>query len=207
MKQSFTILCIYIFLLSPLTVSSQLFHGGVFGGVIASQIDGDYFAGYHKLGVCGGTYINMRLPGIWGTQMELHYTQKGAASYSEEPSIHKVSLHYVEIPLLFHAYITDNVFSEIGLSAGYLMHTSGRDDGGSLQPLNEYKKQDYNFLLGLNYSFLDYFIIQFRYAYSLTPVREHNTGRYRGFIPDVLNLKDGDYNNLLSLSIYYQLSR
>lgn len=189
------------------TASPQLFQGGICGGLVGSQIDGDYLSGYHKLGITAGTYINTRLNPRMAIQLELKYIQKGVASYSQQPSIFLVSLHYVEIPVLAQLAVTEKISVEMGASMSYLMGLSGRDAGGSLEPLNAYAKQDYNVLLGISYQISNKLIGNFRYAYSLVPVREHNTGRYRGFIPDVLNLKDGDYNNLITLSLYYQIAQ
>ena len=37
--------------------SAQYFDGGIIGGLSASQIDGDSFAGYKKVGLLGGAWV------------------------------------------------------------------------------------------------------------------------------------------------------
>jgi len=56
----------------------QNFEGGVLLGLTASQIDGDNYRGYNKVGLQGGGWVRRMFTYTVGGQMELRYVQKGA---------------------------------------------------------------------------------------------------------------------------------
>lgn len=72
---------IFIFLgiiFSPLLLQSQNFKGGLIGGLTASQVDGDSYAGFDKLGIHGGVFVNTGFSELWGFQLEIKYAGRGA---------------------------------------------------------------------------------------------------------------------------------
>lgn len=204
-----TIFSVFLFLIS-FESKSQVFDGGLAGGFNFSQIDGDRLSGYDKLGFNAGAFVRIPLGSVFTGQMEIKYNNKGAARWGDviNPSIYKVALHYVDIPLLIQPWFTDDLFADIGASAGYLLGAKYVDAAGELpdNPKNLYKDWDINFIVGLNYLITEEIGANIRWYYSLMPAYEKNTGIYQGRIAEIIGLEDGYYNNFLSFSVYLKLN-
>ncbi len=180
---------------------AQPFNGGFFAGVSASQVDGDTYAGYNKLGLTAGAYITRKINRQTGWKAELRYIQKGAYNKGPEqnPSLYKLTLHYVEIPLMFQYFLNDHVIFEAGLAPEvYLFHKEENEDG-------ELREEDYppfhRFGLGadagVSYKFNRHIIAGARYSYSILPIRQHASGQ-------TYLLNRGQYSNVLSFTLYYE---
>ena len=53
------------------------FDGGPVAGINASQVQGDDYTGFNKLGLSGGAFIDIRNPeNYWGVRLEMHYAEK-----------------------------------------------------------------------------------------------------------------------------------
>ena len=63
---------------------SQTFGGGIFGGLSASQLEGDNWGGYNKAGLTFGIYTYTKLNKYVDAQLELKYVQKGRRSNSDD---------------------------------------------------------------------------------------------------------------------------
>ncbi|MEM6697615.1 MAG: hypothetical protein AAF806_16255 [Bacteroidota bacterium] len=82
----------------------QRFHAGIITGVNLSQIDGDDYSGYDKLGIMGGlqgiALLNRRTKLV----TELLYSSKGSRVENElifQPQKNRVlAVNYAEVPIL-----------------------------------------------------------------------------------------------------------
>ncbi len=85
-------------------VPSMHIRGGVIFGINASQIDGDDYAGYHKVGLNLGFYGSIPVSKVFFFSTEILYSQKGSKSptYEGLPLEYQINLQYAEIPVLFH---------------------------------------------------------------------------------------------------------
>ena len=64
---------------------------------------------------------------------------------------------------------------------------------------------DLSWLLGFNYKITDNFIVNIRYSYSLFSIRDYeNIDANYGIIAQIFGYTNGDYNNFLTMGIYYQ---
>ena len=193
---------VYIALLSlsPLMLTAQPFEGGFFAGVSASQVDGDTYSGFDKLGLTGGAYIARDISRNSNWKAELRYIQRGSykKNTEQDPTLYKLTLHYVEIPLIYQYSVNKKVKPDGGLSPEvYLFHKEENEYG-------ELRAEDYpafhrfglgaNF--GANYYITDRLIAGIRYTYSIIPIREHASGQ-------TYMLNRGQYSNVLSFSFYY----
>ena len=70
-------LVIVLFIIPVMTLA-QRFKGGVLLGICASQVDGDTYGGFDKVGLQGGVFVNTKFTKYWGAQMEIQYNAKGA---------------------------------------------------------------------------------------------------------------------------------
>lgn len=204
-------LCIIVLLTLPLLVSAQRFKGGIIGGITASQVDGDQLAGFNKLGLTYGVYTNTFISDNWRTQLELKCSGRGAfgnRGTKDNPDLYQLNLHYVEMPLSLATGISSKIAVEAGLAFAYLMNFSLYDSHGKV-PASEftqqYKSTDYNFFSGASYILNEKTELNIRYSYSMFPIRKRDFGYYYGYLARLLGYRDGDYNNFLSISIYYHL--
>ena len=68
----------FIFFISSFSLHAQRFNAGVMLGGDVSQVDGDTYEGYHKVGFLGGAYVLLQVSPHSSFQMELEYIQKGS---------------------------------------------------------------------------------------------------------------------------------
>jgi len=139
---------------------AQRFEGALVAGFNASQIDGDNYWGYDKLGLTGGLKMSYQISNAWYASMEMLYSQRGSQSkfnsFSTVP-IHRINLQYIELPVM--ASYKDwwiegedyfKVNAEAGLSYAYLFDSTVSEGGFSL-PLSDFVTTDISFLLGAHY--------------------------------------------------------
>lgn len=182
---------------------AQPFEGGFFAGLTASQVDGDTYSGFDKAGLTAGAYITGEISRNSNWKAELRYAQKGAYKKSTEQdlSLYKLIIHYVEIPLLYQYWLNENIVLEGGVSPDiYLGHKEETENG----IIPEEDGPNYHlFSIGANagaaYKITDHIIAGARYTYSIIPIRDHASGQ-------TYLLNRGQYNNVLSFSIYYHFN-
>ena len=64
--------------MSSLSLSGQTFKAGLLAGLSGSQIEGDGYGGYNKLGFIAGGFSNVDLNEKWSTQIEIYFINKGS---------------------------------------------------------------------------------------------------------------------------------
>jgi opacity protein-like surface antigen len=199
---------LYFLFFSPL--SAQRFQGGVFAGLTASQVDGDSHAGFDKLGLQGGVFVNTRFNHNFGARLEIRYAGKGARkpTSSDDTEVYKLALHYIDLPLMATYTFKKKVIFDLGIVPGYLFAKNGEDNGGRLPDefLIEFKKIDIAWMVGVNYKITKNIIVNVRYSYSLLPINDnvHAISNY-GPIGNLFGYNTGDYNNYLTFGLYYQI--
>jgi hypothetical protein len=206
------ILIIFFF---PITVFSQDFKAGAVGGVVFSQVDGDNYGGYNKLGVTGGLYVARSFSDVWQGQFEIVYKQKGSRYMGkkliDETTRYYLDLNYIEIPLLVQLKAQPFSF-EAGVAFGTLIRSSERDALGDISeifpdlyiPFEDYEWSSFT---GVNYHFFDNMYANIRWAYSINRVRKAYGGKYDDqVLPYWGQGKLGQYNHYISLSIYYEFN-
>ena len=208
MKNSLIIIILFL----PQVIFAQRFNGGILLGVTASQVDGDSYSGFDKVGLQGGVFVNTFLSRNAGLQMEIKYVGRGARKKTSETDteIYKLTLHYIDIPVFFQYEVQKRIILEAGIITGYLFAASGEDNGGKLDKdyLVDFKKFDLDWSLGLRYRFNENVSAGIRYSYSLFSIRDYvNSDANYGVIANLFGYTTGDYNNYLSFGIYYQFNR
>ena len=176
---------------------SQQFEGGFFGGFSASQIDGDLFSGYNKIGITAGAYITRKINRNFNLKTEIRFIQKGAFKRNTEndPTLFKTSLQYAEVPILLQYFHNKKLFFEAGLVPEVLLTDKEEDQDGliSYEPYNRFSLEG---TAGIGYFFNNNLALGARHNYSLLPVRDHASGQS-------LRLNRGQYNSVISFSLYY----
>ena len=196
------IFILVFYLLLPLCSYSQYFDGGVVAGLSASQVDGDTYWGFNKLGLLGGGWVRWMFTDNVSGQLEVRYIMKGAYEADKENNYYyKLALHYADVPLMINYHYRKRVQFQLGLSPEFLVFNEEYDaNGPTPEDAPDFHTLNLSAIAGIGYVFLERFIANARYNYSVIPIREHASGQ-------VYLLNRGQYNNVLTFSIYYQISK
>ncbi len=193
-----------LFILITLLISqlgfAQTFGGGIFGGLSASQLDGDRSGGYHKAGLSFGIYTNAKINKYIDAQMELKYIQKGSKWESEDQSVFYLSkLNYIELPLFLKYNFLNKFSANIGLAVGYLQKSTENKDRIGDEPADPpFDEFEFSGLAGIEYKIIENLFFNVRFNYSILPIRDHPGNQ-------VYFLDRGQYNNALTFAVYYQI--
>jgi|WetSurMetagenome_2_1015567.scaffolds.fasta_scaffold74927_3 hypothetical protein len=192
------------------TLNAQPFHGGIMIGFTASQVDGDSYAGYNKLGLLGGAFISTSLTRLFDARLEIRYAARGAVNPASKDNtgFYKLGLHYIDLPLLASVRIKQIGAIELGLVPGYLFAAQGRDDDGKLPGdyLVSFRKFDLGTLVGVKINITPKITLNFRYSYSIFSIRDlESAGAYYSWFGKLFGHSRGDFNNYLTSGINYLL--
>ncbi len=160
-KKYISCLALCLFILG--TSYAQRFSAGAVLGINASQIDGDAYAGFHKIGIVGGLQAFVAIKEKLDVGIELRYNQLGSRSVpNNQNSINpfNATFNYAEIPVTINYkdwYIEDENYYRIhfhaGLAYGRLISTK-LDSEDSFDQLKDYFNDNYfGALAGVTYFF------------------------------------------------------
>jgi len=172
---------------------SQGFKGGLFAGMTASQVDGDQWAGYSKVGLQMGVYSRYLFNDSWSLVTELKYIQKGSIHTEKDNpyAYFRIKLNYIEIPVLLNFQLNNRFVFGAGLSYGYLLNAKVDDASGSVpEEQLAYRNLDINALTQVKYLLNERIWIDLKFAYSVI------------YITDV---SPRQFNNLISLGFGYEI--
>jgi len=202
---------LFIALLSfGLMASAQTFKSGAILGLNASQVEGDGFGGYNKVGLIIGGFTNTQLSEKWSAQFEIYYTNKGSRKNANPDrgdfSSLKVTLDYIEIPVALRYHYKKFLF-EGGLYFGRLINDNIENEFGQLPTQSTpFKSYDFGAFLGFYYQLNDHFVFNLRSKNSVLPIRDfdnldQNIGIYNRLF------SRGWYNVELNFSVRYQFGK
>lgn len=202
------LLIIAFVILFTLSGKAQGFKAGAIAGAVFSQFEGDTYGGFNKIGIVGGLYVNRWFNDVWAAQFEIVYKQKGSRHSPNESkndyTLYKLNLNYMEVPLLAKLKVNDFMF-EAGGAFGVLIHSSEENEDGTLNFTYPFEDYEMSGIVGINYNFHPRMLVNLRWSYGFTRAR-------RGVYdiqprPQWVNLKIGEYNHSVSLSVYYEFGR
>lgn len=218
MKRFFLNIAILVFFTYNIS-HCQNFYGGISGGIVFSQVDGDTYGGYHKLSPLGGVYVRNTLGNNWEFSLGMEYKRKGSKEvqrnewgdlvlfysinldYIEVPVIFSKKIEKIEIPGLFKYKFSKDLFIDLGLSYGYLIKGFEEDMTGPLNPEygRPFKKYEIAHQMGITYRFSKKMFFTWRFSYTnfMLPVRNHPGGQTYWF-------NRGQYNQNQSLILRYE---
>ena len=188
----------------------QRFEGGILAGFNATQVEGDYFKGFNKPGILGGFFVQTDIAPAIFAGMEIKYSQKGSRKRikpkNPDPEKYIMRLGYVDVPLFAGFRTNDRGAVLAGVSAGYLIHAMEYDEYGEFPPEDQhpFKNLDLQPFLGFQFNMLDQMKLDLRFALSVLPIRGQPGD-------DSLDYswywRDNQFNHVISLALYYNLSR
>jgi hypothetical protein len=195
----------------------RTFYAGVLAGANFTQVDGDDFRGYHKVGVNVGGIAYARLADHLAASMEILFSQKGAkgnlptgllanidgSSIKQSVTMnnYRLNLNYAEVPILINYF--DKRKSHFGGGFSYSQLVSSTEkfttDVPLNPPYNQYdypmKKMDINMVLSGNLHLWHGIFLNLRFQYSLLTIRskvDANLGR-----------SNQQYNKYFTLRLMY----
>ena len=183
----------------------RFFFGGINLGGNFSQVDGDGYAGYHKVGFRGGAQVFGRVAPNLAASLGLFYAQKGSVEKtfietSLGPAVFEYRMHlqYVEMPLQLHYFYGEKWVFNGGFAYGRLINAT--EEAASLYPIKidpelyPFKRDEWSYMLGLGYRFYKNWIIQGHYQYTIGNIREGDQ------LPPQLSVGP-ERNNVVSLQV------
>jgi Outer membrane protein beta-barrel domain len=168
--------------------SQSIFEGGLVGGFNAAQIEGDYLAGYNKLGGWGGLRVATTIRPKDRLVLEMLYSMRGARSGRYEAAERQsINTRYVEIPLLLQhndweveedgeTYYRAQFYG--GFSFGRLINAKTTEQ--HFRPIHlvkdDFNQNDLSFIFGFSFLTSKHIAYTARYTRSLLPL--YNSGRH-----------------------------
>lgn len=161
----------------------RTFYGGLLAGAAFSQVDGDAYAGYNKVGINAGGIVYARLADKFAASIEITYAEKGARGHydfylnSSDTIVndYRIKLRYAEVPIQLNFF--DRRRSHFGAGFSYAQLITGEEvigtNRGDLDASGyPFRKADVNFLLTGNLHLVKGLFLNARFQYSLLPVRK-----------------------------------
>ncbi|MCX6284619.1 MAG: porin family protein [Bacteroidetes bacterium] len=202
-------LLLILFIL-PLIGYSQKFNGGVLLGGNVSQVDGDTYEGYHKIGYQAGAYVYLRVSPHSSFQMEMEYFQKGSRRASNPDSgagdhSYLLRIHYLEIPVLYQYTFAKRFQVEAGPAFDVLLGSLEETDGLPTTNTVALRPVTLSGILGFSCYISHHLKAGFRFNYSLLSIRvpaDPEPPGYRHIL-----FETGQYNNVLSLTFSWDFKK
>ncbi|ALM07815.1 hypothetical protein SB49_08415 [Sediminicola sp. YIK13] len=182
MKKYFTILVVLVAISN--SVLAQEVNIGIKGGLNSYTIGGDDTEDIDsKLGYNIGLLGHIHLSERFGLQPEIVYSTQGAKA-SEGNGDVKISLDYINVPVLFQ-YMYDNGFRiQAGPQVGFLTSAKAKADGITVDLDDSFKTIDFGLSIGASYVHPPSgFGVDARYNLGLSNINEDSSSKNynRGF--------------------------
>ena len=191
----------------------RVFYGGLIAGANFAQVDGDYFAGYHKVGVNAGGIVYAQLAKHVALSMELLYSQKGSKSNGPEASLtlpntyilnYGINNDYAEVPVMINYFDKRKSHFGIGLSYSRLVSSNEVLQVDSLGDIHNidlnikypFVKNNLDLLAGVELHLWQGLFLNIRFQYSVVPIRTDLPPDYA---------RAYQYNNLWVVRLMYLL--
>lgn len=206
MKKLFYILLVFATIELKAQADDERFRFILTAGVCGTQVDGDSYGGYNKLGYVAGVHANRKMAEKTEFSIGLSYVQKGSRSNAtnQNPYFYVLRLHYVEVPWMFIYNYKNKYRFEGGVSGAYLFNSyEANSQIGTYK--GALKKYDFCYNLGVGYKLNEKVFFNLRYNYSLLPIRDYQHNVYLGnFWQRAFGR--GLYNNVVQVSFNYIIS-
>lgn len=192
---------ILLFFFFPFILCAQNFYGNLIGGFSTSQLSGDGLSGFNKAGLTLGAASGLNLNEKISAKIEFLFVQKGSKKpiTENDPRTYKVTLNYMEVPIIFSYHYKPKIILEAGPSVGYLIGFKEEDETGVFPYSQPFNKTETCFILGINYILKENIGINVRYSNSVLYVRKlpaSSIARY---------FDKGQFNSVLTFTLLYVL--
>ncbi|MBS1763823.1 MAG: PorT family protein [Bacteroidetes bacterium] len=188
-----------VFITTSFSARAQSFRAAVIAGINSSQVSGDELSGFNKAGLLIGGSAILPVSKKSLVEMELLFIQKGSKTPAVKDGAanvyYKMSLNYLEVPLIYTFRPVKYVSLHAGPTLGVLVGSKEEDIAGELIGQPPFLKTELGIAGGLSIYFKDNFSLCMRLSNSLLPIR--NTGA------NTRLFKSGQYNSGLAFFLQY----
>lgn len=190
---------------------NKRFEGGFILGANITNVTGNTYTGFHKVGLNTGGVVYIHFNTTWGVSMEMLYVNKGARGAHETESLalgtyfdkYYLNLNYIEVPVLVHLKKFSFFDFEGGFAYSRLLKSkewAAADVPVFFDPeLTWFNKEEMSILLGATMPLGERWYGNMRLQSSLAPVRPWN--RVLPRYSDYTNQR----NNVVSFRLIYML--
>lgn len=182
------------------------FFGSLKVGMVASQVDGDDFAGFNKVGLTVGPSVFLQFNEKWVLNVDMMYTQKGSrvgasagsdlGTYIER---YKLNINSLDVPFVLN-YVHNSTYL-FGAGLSYSAFISSKESLEQLYSTQTYSSDIYKFnrhsveaVFQVAAMANKNLMLGLRYQYGLSPIRDY---RYIPFG------RGNQFNNYFSFSASY----
>ncbi|HNV99721.1 MAG TPA: porin family protein [Chitinophagales bacterium] len=177
----------------PKNKEFKLFEGGVYAGANFSQVHGDFYAGFDKIGLNAGPVVHVNLNQTWSISLELLYSQKGARSKPDPNNLNTylLVLDYAEAPILINYNDKNRLIFQAGLAYGRMINTREEINGIDNDNSEAIYSDELSYLIGgtLLIGEMKHFGVNFRYQGSITTVGESADPKVVGLVNSLVTLR------------------
>lgn len=177
-------------------------------GLTPSQVHGDAYSGFNKLGVMGGVGVESQFSENWAANLSFLFIQKGSRKNQNleknDLTYYYLNLNYVEVPVLF-TYNQKRFLFDVGVSAAYLINYYEASDAGNFTGMYPFNKFDYSVKIGLGLNISPKWFVNFRSSNSFITTRPNRIKQsiyFNNIIARTFN--KGYYNNILEFAVGYR---
>lgn len=178
-------------------------------GVTPSQVHGDSYSGFNKLGGMAGIGIERVFSEKASMSLSFLFIQKGARKNQNieknDYTAYYLRMNYLEIPLLV-TYTQKKFIFDVGLSAGYLINYYEADQINNYTGQYPFRKYEFSVKAGLGYNITPKLFANLRTSNSFITTRPNYIKQsiyYNNIIARTFN--KGYYNNILEFALTYRI--
>lgn len=187
----------------------RTFYGGLLAGVNFTQVDGDRYAGYHKIGANVGGIMYAQLMEHLAASIEILFSQKGSRAHFAQESTNQtfyinkynIRLNYAEVPLQLNYFDRRKSHFGAGFSLSRLISVNENAETNpvTIQDFTKYpfRKMDYNFIAGGSLHLWQGLFLNVRFQYSLRSIRAKEN------IPPEFAGRIQQFNNVWTVRMMY----
>ena len=186
---------ILLLVTTRVSVNGQQFNAGLFGGINVSQVSGDTYSGFNKLGFNAGVFVNRPIDKNFYWQVEIKYGTRGVyqGPSDTDQTLYKSSYHIIELPLSVNYLFEEKIMVELGTSPEVLVTTRFWDENGLMDKSTYPDNRIFGLSVfaGIGYWFNAKLMAGLRYTNSAIPFRdpeEWNNSQYRGYFHNVISI-------------------
>lgn len=195
-----SIIGLIVFLLITNNIAcGQSFKAAVLAGINSSQVSGDELSGFNKVGLFIGGSAILPVSEKSLVEMELLFIQKGSKTPTPKNGaanyFYKMSLNYLEVPLIYTFRPVKYVSVHAGPTFGVLVGSKEEDNAGELTGQIPFQKTELGIDGGLSVYFSEHLSLTMRLSTSLLPIRK--TGANTPLF------ESGQYNSGLAFFLQY----
>lgn len=179
-------------------------------GVSPSQVHGDPYSGFNKVGGIGGIGVETIFSEKASMNLSFLFIQKGARKnqnvQKNDLTYYYLNLNYIEVPINV-VYTQKKFLFDVGVSAAYLINYYEASDAGNFTGTYPFNKFDYSVKIGLGYNINPKWFVNFRSSNSFITTRPNRVKQaiyYNNIIARTFN--KGYYNNILEFTLGYRIS-